>query len=205
MTSNRKCLAKHVTKVEVYILNNCCQINIFTLRCENILYQYTGTLIERRGKALAHLRLGFTYLIFHLPLKGLVPTSLGKWQSTDRRRGFLSAYAYCENSKKLKLSRAHTPRASWPSVRLCTWAEAQSQRWVWLVSVANTKATLVALVATAIWFLAKPSQFFAVFDSLVAVTVHLSARSGRFHVDNDDRRTNQLLNPLRMRAEYLCA
>ena len=44
MTSNRKCLAKLITKVEVYILNSCCEINIFTLRCENILYQYTGTL-----------------------------------------------------------------------------------------------------------------------------------------------------------------
>ena len=44
MTSNRKCLAKLITKVEVYILNNYCEINMFTLRCENILYQYTGTL-----------------------------------------------------------------------------------------------------------------------------------------------------------------
>ena len=54
--------------------------------------------------------------------------------------------------------------------------------------MANTKATFVAVVTTVVRFLAKPSHFFAFFDSLVAVTARLSAlksRSGHFRVDND--------------------
>ena len=46
--------------------------------------------------------------------------------------------------------------------------------WVWLIGVANTKATIVALVASVIRFLAPPSQFFAVFDSLATVIACLS-------------------------------
>ena len=41
-----------------------------------------------------------------------------------------------------------------------------------LIGVANTKATIVALVATAVQLLAKPIQFFAVVDYLVTVTAH---------------------------------
>ena len=33
------------------------------------------------------------------------------------------------------------------------------QRWVWLIGVANTKAMIVALVATAVQCLTKPSLF----------------------------------------------
>ena len=53
------------------------------------------------------------------------------------------------------------------------------------------------------------ASFFAVFDSLVAITTHPGAqnsRSGRFRVNDDNdndnnRRTQRLLNPLlRMRA-----
>ena len=39
---------------------------------------------------------------------------------------------------------------------------------MWSIGVVNTKATIVALVASAVRFVAKLSQFFAVFDSLVA-------------------------------------
>ena len=54
-----------------------------------------------------------------------------------------------------------------------------------------------------------PSQFFAVFDSLIAVRTHPGAQksiSGHFRADNDaddddDRRINRLLYPLlRMRT-----
>ena len=48
--------------------------------------------------------------------------------------------------------------------------ELNSLLWVWLIGVAKTKAAIVALIATAIRFLAKPSLFFAVFASLVTVT-----------------------------------
>ena len=43
------------------------------------------------------------------------------------------------------------------------WAEdiGYSQLRVWLIGVANTKATIVALVASAVRFLTKPSPFFA--------------------------------------------
>ena len=44
--------------------------------------------------------------------------------------------------------------------------------WVWLIGVANTKAMIVA---GAVRFLAKPCHFFAVTDSLVAITARLSA------------------------------
>ena len=47
--------------------------------------------------------------------------------------------------------------------------------WVWLIGVVKTKATIVALLATAVRFLAKPSLFFAVFDSLIAITARESA------------------------------
>ena len=50
-----------------------------------------------------------------------------------------------------------------------------SLRWVWLIGVAKTKATIVALVAIAVRFLAKTSPFFAVFDSLVAITARKNA------------------------------
>ena len=43
-----------------------------------------------------------------------------------------------------------------------------SQLWVWLIGVANTKASIVALVASVVRFLA--ARFFAVFDSILAVT-----------------------------------
>ena len=58
--------------------------------------------------------------------------------------------------------------------------------WVWLIGVSNT--SFVALVATVVRFQAKPSQFFfAIFDSLVAITTHPGAqnsRSGSFGADN---------------------
>ena len=44
-------------------------------------------------------------------------------------------------------------------------------------------------MATVVRFQAKPSQFFAIFDSLVAITTHPGAqnsRSGSFGADNDD-------------------
>ena len=40
--------------------------------------------------------------------------------------------------------------------------------------MANTKATIVTLVATAVRFLAKPSLFLAVFDGFV--TINITAR-----------------------------
>ena len=83
--------------------------------------------------------------------------------------------------------------------------------WVWSIGVADIATQnqpFVALVASVIPFQANPSQFFAVFDSLVAITTHPGAqnsRSGRFRVNDDDdddnRRTKRLLYPLlRMRA-----
>ena len=42
--------------------------------------------------------------------------------------------------------------------------------WVWPIGMAKTKAMIVALVATAVRFLTDMTQFFDVFDSLVAVT-----------------------------------
>ena len=44
-------------------------------------------------------------------------------------------------------------------------------------------------MATVVRFQTKPSQFFAIFDSLVAITTHPGAqnsRSGSFGADNDD-------------------
>ena len=67
---------------------------------------------------------------------------------------------------KLELSRAHTLCASWLA---CTWVN-YNWLWVWLIGVAKTKATIIALVATAVRFLAKLSPFFDIFDSLVAIT-----------------------------------
>ena len=88
--------------------------------------------------------------------------------------------------------------------------------WVWSIGVADIATQnqpFVALVASVIPFQANPSHFFAVFDSLVAITTHPGAknsRSGRFRVNDDDdndnnnnnnRRTKRLLNSLlRMRA-----
>ena len=46
--------------------------------------------------------------------------------------------------------------------------------WVWPIDVVNTKATIVALMASAASVLAKPRQFFGVFDSLVAIIARLS-------------------------------
>ena len=40
-----------------------------------------------------------------------------------------------------------------------------SRLWVWQIGMANTKATIVDLIATAVRFLAEPSPFIAVFDS----------------------------------------
>ena len=96
--------------------------------------------------------------------------------------------------RQLELSRTHIP---WLNLL-----------WVWLIGVAKTKATIVALVATAIWFLAKPNLFFAIFNSLVAITACKSVwkfRSGRFCADSkdnddDNRRTNWLLYSLHMRT-----
>ena len=79
--------------------------------------------------------------------------------------------------------------------------------WVWSIGVADIATqnqTFVALVASVIPFQANPSHFFVVFDSLVAITTHPGAqnsRSGRFRVNDDNRRTKRLLYPLlRMRA-----
>ena len=47
--------------------------------------------------------------------------------------------------------------------------------WVWPVGVAKTNATIVALVATAVRFLAKPSPFFAIFDNWITIIAHKSA------------------------------
>ena len=47
-------------------------------------------------------------------------------------------------------------------------------------------------MATIVRFQAKPSQFFAIFDSLVAITTHPGAqnsRSGSFGADNDAGQT----------------
>ena len=81
---------------------------------------------------------------------------------------------------------------------------------MWSIGVGDTATQnqpFVALVASVVPFQANPSQFFAVFDSLVAITTHSGAqnlRSGRFRVNDDDadnRRTKRLLYPLlRMRA-----
>ena len=88
---------------------------------------------------------------------------------------------------------------------------------MWSIGVANIATQnqpFVALVAGVVPFQANSSQFFAVFDSMVAITTHPGAqnsRSGRFRVNDDDdddndndnnnRRTKRLLNPLlRMRA-----
>ena len=61
---------------------------------------------------------------------------------------------------------------------------------MWLIGVSNTNQSFVALVVTVVRFQAKPSQFFfAIFDSLVAITTHPGAqnsRSGSFGADNDD-------------------
>ena len=51
--------------------------------------------------------------------------------------------------------------------------------WVWPIGVAKTNATIVALMATAVRFLAKTSPFFAVFDNLIAITARKSARKSR--------------------------
>ena len=80
---------------------------------------------------------------------------------------------------------------------------------MWSIGVANIATQnqpFVALVASVVPFQEKSSQFFAVFDSLVAIITHLGAqnsRSGRFRVNDNDnnRRTKRLLYPLlRMRA-----
>ena len=74
-----------------------------------------------------------------------------------------------------------------------------------MADIATQNQPFVALVGSVIPFQANLSHFFAVFDSLVAITTHPGAsnsRSGRFRVnDNNNRRTNRLLYPLlRMRA-----
>ena len=81
-----------------------------------------------------------------------------------------------------------------------------------VADIATQNQPFAALVASIVRFQANPSQFFAVFDSLVASTTHTGAqnsRSGRFRVNDDDdddndnnnRRTKRLLYPLlRMRA-----
>ena len=77
---------------------------------------------------------------------------------------------------KLELCRAHIPRASLAAM-YCITANCMayehewlvSQLWVWLIGVANTKASLLALLASAVRFLAKISPDFAVFDSTVAI------------------------------------
>ena len=78
-----------------------------------------------------------------------------------------------------------------------------------VADIATQNQPFVALVASIVRFQANPSQFFAVFDSLVVSTTLTGAqnsRSGRFRVNDDDddddnRRTKRLLYPLlRMRA-----
>ena len=69
-----------------------------------------------------------------------------------------------------------------------------------VADIATQNQPFVALVASVVPFQAKSSQFFAVFDSLVAITTHPGAqnsRSGPFRVNDDDnRRTNRLHYPL---------
>ena len=61
---------------------------------------------------------------------------------------------------------------------------------------ATQNQPFIALVASVVPFQANPSHFFGVFDRLVAITGAQNSRSGRFRVNDDDRRTNRLLYPL---------
>ena len=77
-----------------------------------------------------------------------------------------------------------------------------------LIRVAGENAQFEALVDQCRRFEAKSSQFFDSFDSFIIFTICSDAyilRSGDFRADNDDdndRWTNWLLYPLRMRASY---
>ena len=56
-----------------------------------------------------------------------------------------------------ELARAHTPHAGLYSYAFAAYA--LQSAWTWLVRVANTKATIATVIATAVRFLANPSLF----------------------------------------------